>query len=117
VALPFIKTGKLKALGVSTIKRTAVMPDVPTLNEAGVAGFEVNVWHGILAPKGLPSNITNRLNTEINLAMNSKDAQELLEKDGVYPMGGSPEQFQSLLKREIISWKDVVKKANIQINQ
>jgi len=117
VALPFIKTGKLKALGVSTIKRTSVLPDVPTLNEAGVTGFEVNVWHGILAPKGLPISITNRLNTEINLAMNSKDAQELLEKDGVYPIGGSPDQFQNLLRREIISWKEVVKKANIQINQ
>ena len=117
VALPFIKTGKLRALGVSTNKRTAVLPEVPTLNEAGVPGYEVNVWHGILAPKGLPSNITNKLNAEINTAMNSKEAQELLEKDGVYPMSGSPEQFQSLLRREIISWKDVVKKANIQINQ
>ena len=117
VALPFIKSGKLKALGVSTIKRTPVLSDVQTITEAGVSGFEVNVWHGILAPKGLPSNITNKLNSEINFAMNSKEAQELLEKDGVYPINANPEQFQALLKREIISWRDVVKKANIQINQ
>lgn len=117
VALPFIKSGKLKALGVSTLKRAPVLSFIPTLNEAGISGFEVNVWHGILAPKGLAQNITNRLNSEINLAMNSKEAQELLEKDGVYPMSATPEQFQDLLRREIISWKEVVQKANIQIKQ
>jgi tripartite-type tricarboxylate transporter receptor subunit TctC len=117
VALPFIKTGKLKALGVSTLKRTSALADTPTLHEAGVTGYEVNVWHGILAPKGVPIAIITKLNAEINTAMNSKEAQELLEKDGVYPMSGTPEQFQNLLKREITAWREVVKKANIQIHQ
>jgi len=115
VALPFIKTGKLKALGVTTKERTPVLAEVPSLREAGLPNYEVNVWHGILAPKGTPRTIIAKLNTEINRAMNSKDAQDLLEKDGVYPVSGTPEQFQALIKRETALWQEVVKKSNISI--
>jgi tripartite-type tricarboxylate transporter receptor subunit TctC len=116
VALPFIKSGKLKALGVTTKERTPVLSEVPSLREAGLPNYEVNVWHGILAPKGTPRTIISKLNTEINHAMNSKDAQELLEKDGVYPVSGTPEQFQALIKRETALWQDVVKKSNITLD-
>ena len=116
VALPFIKSGKLKALGVTTKERTPVLSEVPSLREAGLPNYEVNVWHGILAPKGTPRTIISKLNTEINHAMNSKDAQELLEKDGVYPVSGTPEQFQALIKRETALRQDVVKKSNITLD-
>jgi tripartite-type tricarboxylate transporter receptor subunit TctC len=116
VALPFIKSGKLKALGVSTKERTPVLPEVPSLRESGLPQYEVNVWHGILSPKGTPKAIITRLNTEINLAMNSKEAQELLEKDGVYPVSGTPEQFQGLIKNETSLWQDVVKKSKITLD-
>ena len=115
VALPFIKSGKLKALGVTTKERTPVLADDPSLREAGLPNYEVNVWHGILVPKGTPRTIITKLNTEINRAMNSKDAQELLEKDGVYPVSGTPEQFQALIKRETALWQEVVKKSNITL--
>lgn len=116
VALPFIKSGKLKALGVTTLKRTPVLPDVPSLHEAGIFNYEVNVWHGILAPKGTPTTIINRLNEEITRAMNSKDAQEILERDGVYPVTSTPDQFQNLIRKETLLWRDTVKKANVKLD-
>ena len=116
VALPFLKTGKLKALGVTTRQRTSVLPDVTTLREAGLPNYEVNVWHGILAPKGTSRAIIAKLNTEINRSMNTKDAQDLLSSDGVYPVSGTPEQFQALIKREKALWQEVAKKSNITLD-
>ena len=116
VALPFLKTGKLKALGVTTRQRTSVLPDVTTLREAGLPNYEVNVWHGILAPKGTSRAIIAKLNTEINRSMNTKDAQDLLSSDGVYPVSGTPEQFQALIKRETALWQEVAKKSNITLD-
>ena len=113
IALPFIKAGKLKPLGVTTLKRTPVLPEVPTLQESGLNGYEVNVWHGLIAPKGTPLSIVQKINQELIKAFNSKEAVELLEKDGVYPLVGSPQQFDALIKREITNWKDLVKKSNI----
>ena len=115
IALPFIKSGKLKALGVTTTKRTPVLPDVPTLQESGVVGYEVNVWHGLIAPRGTPIGVVQKINQELIKAFNSKDAVDLLEKDGVYPSVGSPQQFDALIKREVTSWKELVKKSNISL--
>jgi len=115
IALPFIKSGKLKALGVTTTKRTPVLPDVPTLQESGVVGYEVNVWHGLIAPRGTPLGVIQKINQELIKAFNSKDAVDLLEKDGVYPSVGSPQQFDALIKREVTSWKELVKKSNISL--
>ena len=115
IALPFIKSGKLKALGVTTTKRTPVLPDVPTLQESGVVGYEVNVWHGLIAPRGTPIGVIQKINQELIKAFNSKDAVDLLEKDGVYPSVGSPQQFDALIKREVTSWKELVKKSNISL--
>ena len=115
IVLPFIKSGKLKPLGVTTVKRTPVLADVATLQESGVNGYEVNVWHGIIGPKGIHVNIIQKINQELSKAFSSKEAVELLEKDGVYPSVGSPQQFESLIKREITVWKDLVKKSNISV--
>jgi len=116
IALPFIKTGKLKALGVTTPKRTPVLSDVPTLQESGVNGYEVNVWHGLIGPKSLPSPIVQRINQELVKAFNSKEAIELLEKDGVYPSVGTPQQFDQLIRREITVWRDLIKNSNIKVD-
>ena len=115
IALPFIKVGKLKPLGVTTLKRTSVLSDVPTLQESGLNGYEVNVWHGLIAPKGTPLSIVQKINQELIKAFNSKEAVELLEKDGVYPSVGSPQQFDALIKQEINNWKDLVKKSNVSV--
>ena len=115
IALPFIKSGKLKALGVTTLKRTPVLPDVPTLQESGVVGYEVNVWHGLIAPKGTHQGVIQKINQELIKAFNSKEAVDLLEKDGVYPSVGTPQQFDALIKREITNWKELVKKSNISL--
>ena len=113
--MPFIKSGKLKALGVTTTKRTPVLPDVPTLQESGVVGYEVNVWHGLIAPKGTHQGVIQKINQELIKAFNSKEAVDLLEKDGVYPSVGTPQQFDALIKREITNWKELVKKSNISL--
>ena len=117
VSVPFIKSGKLIALGVTTLNRMSAIGDIPSINESGIPGYEVNVWHGILAPKGLPTVITNKLNSEINRVILSNESLELLEKDGITGFGGSPEQFHQLITKEITLWKDIVKRANISIKQ
>ena len=116
IALPFIKSGKLKALGVTTVKRTPVLPDTPSLQESGINGYEVNVWHGLIAPKSLPNAIVQKINQELAKAFNSKEAIELLEKDGVYPAVGTPQQFDQLIRREITVWRDLVKNSNIKVD-
>lgn len=116
IALPFIKSGKLKALGVTTAKRTQALPEISTLQESGVSGYEVNVWHGLIGPKSLPNQIVQKINIELTKTFNTKDAIELLEKDGVYPSVGSPQQFEQLIKREINTWKDLIKSSNIKID-
>jgi len=115
IALPFIKSGKLKALGVTTLKRTPVLGDVPSLQEAGVNGYEVNVWHGLIGPKGLPIFVIQKINQELSKVFTTREATELLEKDGVYPSVGSPQQFEQLIKREISVWKEVIKSSNIKV--
>jgi tripartite-type tricarboxylate transporter receptor subunit TctC len=115
IALPFIKSGKLKALGVTTLKRAPVLSDIPTLQETGLNGYEVNVWHGLIAPKNLNVSIVQKINQELVKAFNTKEAIELLEKDGVYPSVGTPQQFEQLIKREITVWKDLIKNSNINV--
>jgi tripartite-type tricarboxylate transporter receptor subunit TctC len=80
-----------------------------------VVGYEVNVWHGLIAPRGTPLGVIQKINQELIKAFNSKDAVDLLEKDGVYPSVGSPQQFDALIKREVTSWKELVKKSNISL--
>ena len=116
-ALSHVESGKLVALGVTTLKRAtgATYAKVPTIAESGVPGYEAVLWHGLIAPKGVPKAIVERINKEINSALKNKEAIEKLETDGVAPAGGTADQFAALIKKDIALWSKVVKDGNIKV--
>jgi tripartite-type tricarboxylate transporter receptor subunit TctC len=114
--LQFIKSGRLRGLAVTTPKRISALPDLPTVAEAGVPGYEVVLWHGLVAPKGVPRPIVDRLNREASEVLKAKDMGDLLATDGVAPAGGTPEQFRAVIKADIERWRGVVKQANIKVD-
>ncbi|HKD62080.1 MAG TPA: tripartite tricarboxylate transporter substrate binding protein [Terracidiphilus sp.] len=104
-ALPHVQSGTLKALAVTTAKRLPALPNVPTVAEAGLPGYEVDLWHGLIAPKGLPHTIADKINKATNESLTLKDTAEKLATDGVAPAGGTPEQFMATIRKEIDLWK------------
>jgi tripartite-type tricarboxylate transporter receptor subunit TctC len=111
-ALPLLQQGKLQLLAVTTAKRIPLAPDVPTLQEAGVPGFDVSSWQAVYAPKGTPKAIVDRLSKEIAAILKEPDVQEKLGKTmGMELVGGSPEQLRDLMATEIPRWADVVRKS------
>jgi tripartite-type tricarboxylate transporter receptor subunit TctC len=115
-ALQYVKSGRLRPLAVTTPKRIAAAPDVPTVAESGYPGWEVTNWHGLVGPKGLPKDIVQRLNKEVNVAVHSPDMVKVLSGDGLEPAGGTPEDLAALLKAEVARWAQVVKRANIKLD-
>lgn len=115
-AWPLAKGGKLRALAVTTAKRSPIAPDVPTLAEAGLAGYEIGSWQGVFAPAGTPSPIVRRLNTEIVKIINSPDVQEKLLGLGAEPVANTPEEFAALVKAEVVKWGDVVRKSGAKVD-
>ncbi|MSQ20278.1 MAG: tripartite tricarboxylate transporter substrate binding protein [Betaproteobacteria bacterium] len=113
-AVPHVKSGKLRALGVSGTRRSSVMPEVPTIAEAGVAGYEVMQWYGVLAPAGTPREIVLRLQAEIVRALELPDVKERLATDGAEAVGSTPEAFGVLIRSEVTRWAAVAKNAGIQ---
>jgi tripartite-type tricarboxylate transporter receptor subunit TctC len=112
--MPVVKQGRLRGIAVTTAKRLAALPDVPTIAESGVKGYDVVLWHGLIGPKGLPRPIVDRVNGELNKALKAKDMEEKLAADGVSPAGGTPEQFGAIIKRDIETWARVVKQAGVK---
>jgi tripartite-type tricarboxylate transporter receptor subunit TctC len=115
-ALQYVKSGRLRPLAVTTPKRIAAAPDVPTVAESGYPGWEVTNWHGLVGPKGLPKDIVQRLNKEVNVAVHSSEMVKVLSGDGLEPAGGTPEELAALLKSEVARWAEVVKRAKIKID-
>src|SRR5437870_5880732 len=115
-SLQFIKSGRLRGLAVTTPQRIPAAPELPTVAEAGVSGYEVVLWHGLVAPKGVPRPIVDRLNREANEVLKAKDMGDLLATDGVAPAGGTPERFRAVIKADIERWRGVVKQANIKVD-
>jgi tripartite-type tricarboxylate transporter receptor subunit TctC len=113
-ALPHVRAGKLNALGVTTAKRSAVAPDIPTLAETGLPTFEATTWHGLFAPAGTPRDVIAKLNAETVKALSSPELIEKFKTNGIDPVSSSPEQFAALLKSELQRWGDVVKAAGIK---
>jgi tripartite-type tricarboxylate transporter receptor subunit TctC len=107
--LPQVKAGRLRALGVTTLKRSPAVPELPTLDEAGVPGFERVGWNGYLAPSRVPREIVMRLNTEINRALNAPAIREKITGVGSVVVGGTPEQFTDLIRAEIDKWGKVIR--------
>lgn len=112
--LPHVRSGRLRALAVTTPQRLAVEPNIPTVAEAGVPGYEVVLWHGFIAPKGVPAPVVERLNAEVNKVLQLKETPEQLQNDGVSPAGGKPEQFLAAIRKEIEIWRKVVVDANVK---
>ncbi len=110
-----IQGGKLKAIGVTGAKRLPALPDVPTIAESGLPGYDVNIWHGLIGPKGMPKAVVERLSTEINKLLKLKETAEQLAKDGVSPAGGTPEVFKATIAKEITLWKKLVADRGIKI--
>jgi len=114
-ALQHVKSGRLRALAVTTPKRIAAAPDVPTVGESGYPTYEVTNWHGLVGPRGLPKDIVERLNREVNESLKSKDVEKVLASDGLEPAGGSAQEFASIIKNEIGRWSQVVKRAGVKL--
>jgi len=114
-ALPHVKSGRLRAIAVTGAKRLPAEPNVPTIAESGVKGFDVLLWHGLIGPKNLPKPAVERINAEVNKILKVSDTAKQLETDGVAPAGGDAQRFGEQIKKEIALWKDVVAKTGVKV--
>jgi tripartite-type tricarboxylate transporter receptor subunit TctC len=111
-----VQNGRIRALAVSTAKRPASLPDLPTVAEAGVPGYDSGVWYGVLAPAGTPRGIILKLNGEVVRVLNQPDYRGLLVNNTIDPIGSPPEQLGQYIKTELVKWAKVVKDANVRID-
>ena len=114
--LPHVKAGRVRGLGVTGLKRSPAILDLPTIAEAGVPGFEVTVWGGVIAPAGVQKSIVTKLNAEINKALASPTLAEKFAAIGYEVVGGTPEQFDAFVKKEIVKWAEVVKRSGAKVD-
>jgi len=112
--IPHVRSGRLRALAVSSSQRLAALPDVPTVAESGYPGFEADQWYGVVAPAGTPASLVARLNAEVNKALALPDVARQLATEGATPVPTSPQAFGELIKREIPRWAEVVKAGNVK---
>lgn len=116
-AMPHFKSGRIKALAVTTVQRTAVAPDLPTIAESGVPGYDAHAWFGILAPAGTPREIVARLNKESLAILNQPDVRESLRQQGADPAeSNTPEQFASYIQSEISKWGKIIRASGATAN-
>ena len=108
-ALPFIRSGKLRALAVTTLVRSPLLPELPTLAESGLVGYESTTWHGVVAPAGTPGAIIDRLNIEVGAILTLPDVRRTLSTLGVDTLGGTPAEFAAYIRAEIPKWAEIVR--------
>ena len=113
-ALPFIKSGKLRALAVTGLGRAGALPDVPSLNESGLKGFQAVAWNGLTAPARTPKDVIGKINTDVVKIMKSPELIERLKAEGSDPVGNTPDQYAAFLRDEITKWRKVIKFANVK---
>ena len=114
--VPHVKAGRVRGLAVTGPRRSAALPDLPTVSESGLPGFEVTVWAGFMAPRGTPKHIVAKLNTELNRALASASVQERFARLGYEPMPGTPEQFDAFVRTEVTRWADVAKRVGARVD-
>ena len=114
--VPHVKAGRVRGLGVTSKKRSSAFPELPTLDEAGVPGFELTAWGGVVVPAGVPRTTVARLNAEINRALASPSLREKVSMFGYEVAGGTPEQFDMFVKREAAKWADVIKRVGAKVD-
>ena len=112
--VPHIKDGRIRALAIGSLKRFQALPDVPTIDESGLKGYEATTWFGLMAPARTPKEIVARWNTEVGRIIASREVSERFLSEGVEPMGGTPEQFGAFIRDEINKYAKVVKAANLK---
>jgi tripartite-type tricarboxylate transporter receptor subunit TctC len=112
---PHVKSGKLRGLAVTSLKRAAAFPEIPTVAESGIAGFDVTTWGGIVAPASVPKTIVSRLSAAMQQAAKAPTLVERYATLGADPISSTPEAFAELIRRETVKWADVVKRAKITI--
>jgi len=113
---PNVRAGKLKAMGTTGKTRSAVLPDVPTIAEAGVPGYETGIWLGLMAPAGTPRPVLERLNTEVRKVLDSTEVKESWGKQGATPMGMPIDQLDKFLRDDITKWSSVVKATGMKVD-
>ena len=114
--LQLAQNGQARALAVTSVKRTALLPDVPTLDEAGISGFDLSSWWGIVGPAGMPADIVDALNSEIGKMLNSPELSTFLSNEGAEAEAMTPQQFGDLMRMETERWTKVAREANISID-
>ena len=112
-ALPHIRSGKLRALGVTSAKRSGLLPDVPTIGESGLPGYEAAGWFGVLSPAGTPAAVVSKLNAEINRILQLPEVKASLANDGAEPAGGTPAQMTESARAESAKWSKLIRELNI----
>jgi tripartite-type tricarboxylate transporter receptor subunit TctC len=113
--LPFVKSGQVKALAVTTPKRSQILPDLPSIAEAGVPGFDATSWYGIFGPAGLPRDIAATLHTELVKVVRSPDMKERFTQMGIEPVTNSPEEFSRYIREQVAKWSAVVKASRSEL--
>jgi len=113
--LPHVRSGRLRGIAVTTAQRVAAEPNIPTVAESGLPGYEVNNWNGLIVPRGTPRAVVERLNAEFAKILNNKEVIQRLQNDGSAPGGGSPEEFEARLAREMALWSKVIAKGGIRV--
>jgi tripartite-type tricarboxylate transporter receptor subunit TctC len=113
-ALPLISNKQIKALAISSPKRSSLAPEIPTNTDAGLTGADVGLWYGLLAPAGTPKEIVDRYNTQVNQILTTAKVKEALAKQGLVVVGGTPQQFQDFLVKEVQLWEKVLLEAGIK---
>ncbi|MEK6593939.1 MAG: tripartite tricarboxylate transporter substrate binding protein [Pseudomonadota bacterium] len=113
-AIALIRSGRLRALAVTSLNRAGALPDMPTLDESGLKGFQAVAWNGLTAPARTPRNVINRINADLIKVIKSPDLVEKLRSEGSDPVGSSVEDYQSFLRDEIIKWGKIIKSAGVK---
>jgi len=113
-SLPYVRSGRMRALGVGSKTRSAIAPEIPTINESGLPGYEMSSWFGLLAPAGTPVAIVARLQQEIARIFKHPDVREKLLAQGVEPVGGTPQEFTAFLHNETTQWAKVIKSSGLK---
>jgi tripartite-type tricarboxylate transporter receptor subunit TctC len=115
-ALPLVRAGKLRALAVTTLKRSPALPQVPAMAESGLPGFEISGWFGIAAPAGTPRPVVERLGAELQRVMQLPEIRERLVAQGIEPVGNSPAEFSEQVRSELVKWKRIVRESGARID-
>ena len=111
-----MKAGKLRALAVSSKQRASTLPDVPTLDEAGLPGYDSGVWYALMAPKGTPVDVIRKINLAVNALLKEGELKKAFQKDGIVPIGSTPEELASYIKSESAKWSDIVRRSGATID-